>query len=79
MVATAFPHAVELLSTGAGIVVRHRDPEAMARSVRWILTHPDGAREMSRIGRQWGRQALWPAVGERFREVARTIGAWVAV
>ncbi len=78
VVATAFPHAIELLSTGAGIVVPHRDPAAMARSVRWVLTHPDEAQEMSRIGRQWGLDALWPAVGERFRKVARAIGASVA-
>ena len=27
---TAFPHAVELLSSGAGVVVPQRDPEALA-------------------------------------------------
>ena len=30
VVATAFPHAVELLSSGAGLVVDHDDPDAMA-------------------------------------------------
>ena len=30
VIATAFPHAVELLSGGAGIVVPHANPVAMA-------------------------------------------------
>ena len=30
VVATAFPHAVELLGLGAGLVVAHDDPEAIA-------------------------------------------------
>lgn len=74
VVATAFPHAVELLANGAGIVVPHRDPEAMARAVRWILTHPDDALEMSRIGTAWGTQTHWPAIGARYRAIASKIG-----
>ncbi len=34
VVATAFPHAVELLSSGAGIVVDHDDPDAMALALK---------------------------------------------
>jgi glycosyltransferase involved in cell wall biosynthesis len=33
VVATAFPHAIELLSSGAGLVVDHDDPDAMARAL----------------------------------------------
>ena len=47
VVATAFPHAVELLSSGAGLVVDHDDPEAMARALQ---ERPDQAR----AGRQHG-------------------------
>jgi len=73
VVATAFPDAIELLSTGAGIVVPHRDPEALAKAVRWILTHPDDALEMSRIGVAWGAQAHWPVIGARYRAIASKI------
>ncbi len=38
VVATAFPHAVELLATGAGVVVDHDDPDALASALRQILT-----------------------------------------
>lgn len=78
VVATAFPHALELLSNGTGIVVPHRDPAAMARAVRWILTHPDDAREMSLIGVAWGAQTHWPAVGARYRVIASTIATGAA-
>src|SRR4029453_16766587 len=40
VVATAFPHAVELLSSGAGIVVPHGDPAALAAALRRILPPP---------------------------------------
>ena len=56
VVATAFPHAVELLSSGAGIVVDHDDPDAMALALRRILTRPELAANMaaeaSRLGTQ---------------------------
>lgn len=73
VVATPFPHAVELLANGAGILVPHGNPAAMADAVRWILTHPDDALEMSRIGSAWGLQAHWPAVGARYRAIASKI------
>ena len=38
VVATAFPHAVELLGSGAGIVVAHDDPDALASALRRVLT-----------------------------------------
>ena len=50
-VATAFPHAVELLGGGAGIVVPQRDPAALADGVRSVL---DRSR---RWPRRWRRSA----------------------
>ena len=46
VVATAFPHAVELLASGAGIVVDHEDPDALVVALRRVLTEPNlaGAR-----------------------------------
>jgi glycosyltransferase involved in cell wall biosynthesis len=38
VVSTAFPHAVELLASGAGIVVPQRDPAALAAAIRAVLT-----------------------------------------
>ena len=44
VVATGFPHAVELLDGGAGIVVAHRDPVAIAGALRGILDPELGGR-----------------------------------
>ena len=58
VVATAFPHAVELLSSGAGLVVDHDDPDAMALALRRVLTRPELAARMaaeaSRLGAEPG-------------------------
>ncbi len=40
VVATAFPHAVELLTDGPGLVVPHRNPRALSTAVRKLLTRP---------------------------------------
>ncbi len=40
VVATAFPHAIELLGSGAGIVVGHDDPDALVGALRRLLTDP---------------------------------------
>ena len=38
----ALPHAVELLSSGAGLVVDHDDPDATARALTTnVLTRPE--------------------------------------
>jgi len=78
VVATAFPHAVELLATGAGIVVPHEDPAAIAAALRSILTDPDAAAQMARIARTVGRESTWPEVGQRFRNLALRLRATVA-
>jgi polysaccharide biosynthesis protein PslF len=43
VVATGFPHAIELLAEGAGVVVPHRDPAAIAAGVLQILRREGGA------------------------------------
>ena len=41
VVATRFPHAVELLGAGAGLIVPNKDPQAIADALRTLLTHRD--------------------------------------
>ena len=47
VIATAFPHAVELLSSGAGIVVDHDDPDALVVA---LLADPHRAGSRRRDG-----------------------------
>ena len=65
IVSTRFPHAVELLSDGAGILVDFDDAEGMAQALRTVLERPDLAHAMSQRARRVGRSLLWPQVGQR--------------
>lgn len=79
VVATNFPHASELLSTGAGIVVSHRNPKAMANAIRAILEEPELAQTMSNEAKVMASELLWPAVANRYiRLASRLIRAEVA-
>lgn len=78
VVATAFPHAVELLSSGAGTIVPHRDPAAIAAAVRRVLTEPDVASSMVDAARRIAPELTWAAVAERYRELASRLRSEVA-
>jgi glycosyltransferase involved in cell wall biosynthesis len=68
VVATRFPHAVELLTRGPGLLVAHRKPAAMADAVRRILTEPGFAARLTGRGRT--PTLLWPAVAARYAALA---------
>jgi glycosyltransferase involved in cell wall biosynthesis len=70
VVATAFPHAVELLSCGAGLVVPHDDPAALARALRRMLIEPRLVASMRDRGAEIAPELLWPAVAARYRQLA---------
>jgi glycosyltransferase involved in cell wall biosynthesis len=70
VVATAFPHAVELLGTGAGLLVRHRDGAAVGAALLRVLTEPGLARQMSAEASRLAPSLMWPAVAERYRLLA---------
>lgn len=69
VVATDFPHARELLSDGAGIVVPHRDPAAIARAVRTIVTRPRIASDMRRRAVDLARAHDWTVVAADYLRV----------
>ena len=72
VVATAFPHAVEVLGGGAGIVVPHENPDAIADAIRQILTRPEVAQGMSAAAPGAG-DLTWREVAARYRALARRV------
>ncbi len=79
VVATRFPHAVELLAGGMGTVIAHRDPHAIADALRTIITRRDVAAAMVAKASAATDRLLWPAVAEQYRAlVDRLILAGVA-
>ena len=70
VVATAFPHAIELLSSGAGLVVDHDDPDAMAVALRTVLTEPQIAAAMAAEAARLAPGLGWSVVADEYRHVA---------
>ncbi len=73
VVATAFPHAIELLSGGAGIVVPQRDASALADVVCSVVDHPELLARMAAECRRLAPDLSWPAVARRYDELATTL------
>ncbi len=70
VIATGFPHAVETLGGGAGLIVPHGDSTAMAAALRRVLTEPGLAARLGAEAAALAPQLLWPAVADRYRMLA---------
>jgi len=73
VVATPFPHAVELLTDGPGLLVPHQDPAALATAIRRILTEPGLAASLAGRTRRLAPDLLWPAVAARYIALAERV------
>jgi glycosyltransferase involved in cell wall biosynthesis len=80
VVATRFPHAAEVLAGGAGLLVPHRDPAAIAAALRSVFTQGDVMTRMASAAAATAPQLLWPVIADQYRELAgRLIRQSVAV
>ena len=70
VVSTAFPHAIELLADGTGLVVPQRDPSALEAALRRVLSEPGLAEGMAERAVWKSPELLWPAVDDRYRKIA---------
>ena len=73
VVATAFPHAVELLSSGAGLVVDHDDPDAMALALRKVLTKPGLAASMAAEASRLAPSLGWSVIAAEYLHLANRL------
>jgi glycosyltransferase involved in cell wall biosynthesis len=70
VVATQFPHARELLAGGAGLLVPHRNPVAIAAALRSVITRRDVMTKMTAAATATAPQLLWPAIADLYRALA---------
>ena len=75
VVSTCFPHAVELLGGGAGLLVGRQDPAGIARALQRVLTEPGLSARMSRSSADLAPYLLWPAVARSYRGLASSLAA----
>jgi glycosyltransferase involved in cell wall biosynthesis len=75
VVATRFPHAVELLSGGAGVVVRHHDPAAAAAALERLLTDPSARQSADMVINRIRPRLSWKSVAARYEAVIARAGA----
>jgi glycosyltransferase involved in cell wall biosynthesis len=73
VVSTSFPHAVELLSSGAGLLVDRQDAAGIAAALRRLLTEPGLEASMRSQAERIAPELLWPAVADRYRSVAAAL------
>jgi glycosyltransferase involved in cell wall biosynthesis len=69
VIATAFPHAIELAATGAVDVVAHGSPDQLAAAIERVLTDTDHRDRMADAARVEGAKCDWSEVGRKFADV----------
>ena len=70
VVATRFPHAVELLGEGSGLLVPHEDAAAITAALRTLLIDPARAAEVAAVARRQAPSHFWESVGESYLRLA---------
>lgn len=73
VVATRFPHAAELLGTGAGVLVDHRDPIAIADAVEHIFRDGEASERMRERSRALAADLDWGRVGQIYLALAERL------
>lgn len=73
VIATAFPHAIELLSGGAGIVIQQGDVAALSGAIRRVVTDPKAAADMGAHAARLAPGHSWDAVGRQYRVLATAL------
>ena len=75
IVATRFPHASDLLSTGAGRLVPHQNATAIADALRTLLCEPALYDAAATQARSLAKTLSWTSVAERYEGLAATLYA----
>jgi glycosyltransferase involved in cell wall biosynthesis len=70
VVATRFPHAAELLGSGAGVLVDHRDPIAIADAVEHIFRDGAASERMRERSKTLAEDLDWRRVAESYLALA---------
>lgn len=70
VISSSFPHAVELLGTGVGLLVPRQDPAAIADALRRVITEPGLHGRMVAGAAEVAASLSWSSVGGQYRTLA---------
>ena len=73
VVATRFPHAIELLSDGAGLIVPHKDPLAMASALYQLLTNDNARRTAQQQAQRVAASLDWSVVAGQYEHLIHEV------
>ena len=79
VIATEFPHAVELVKSDIGIVVPHQDPVSVASAIRAVAQNPRLVESMSLATIPVAREHKWTTVAARYADLCGQIAGQVSV
>ena len=75
VVATKFPHAVELLGAGAGQLVGHDDPVGIAEAIELYLADPEAVAAANAAIDRVRPSLSWLTVAQRYESLMMRVGA----
>lgn len=73
VIATRFPHAVEMLGDGTGITVPHRDPRSLAVAMHTLFSEPEEIGRLQERARQVAPSLSWDAVASEYLSSMRRL------
>lgn len=73
VIATEFPHAVELLSRGVGLTVPHKDPVSLAHAIRQVVQQPRMLSAMANATLPIAAEHSWTAVANKYAYLALSL------
>ncbi|HSL44646.1 MAG TPA: glycosyltransferase family 4 protein [Anaerolineales bacterium] len=68
VISTPYRYAKELLADGRGLLVPFRDSAAIAEKILYLLDNEAEANTMRKRAYMYGRNMIWPAVAQSYRE-----------
>lgn len=73
VIATAFPHACEILASGAGIVVPHGDDRALAEAIQTLMLDRSLLHAMSNEAKRLSALLAWSVIAAKYCDLASAI------
>jgi len=73
VVSTPYRYAEEVLAGGRGHLVPFNNPQALARTMNGILSHPEDMHKTRLAAYEYGRSMIWPRVAELYHDLFQKV------